>query len=95
MGEDKKEEEIRVNNKLLRQVSSFKEEKVQEVSKEEVEEIFSDNDDVVESVVFDFCDFDEVDFVSCLKIEESIQFVCFKIGNEIVCEFMFLIVEMI
>lgn len=95
MGEDKKEEESRVNNKLLRQVSSFKEEKVQEVSKEEVEEIFSDNDDVVESVVFDFCDFDEVDFVSCLKIEESIQFVCFKIGNEIVCEFMFLIVEMI
>lgn len=74
MGEDKKEEESRVNNKLLRQVSicSFKEEKVQEVSKEEVEEIFSDNDDVVESVVFDFCDFDEVDFVSCLKIEESI-----------------------
>lgn len=95
MGEDKKEEESRVNNKLLRKVSSFKEEKVQEVSKEEVEEIFSDNDDVVESVVFDFCDFDEVDFVSCLKIEESIQFVCFKIGNEIVCEFMFLIVEMI
>lgn len=95
MGEDKKEEEIRVNNKLLRQVSSFKEEKVYEVSKEEVEEIFSDNDDVVESVIFDFCDFDEVDFVSCLKIEESIQFVCFKIGNEIVCEFMFLIVEMI
>lgn len=95
MGEDKKEKESRVNNKLLRQVSSFKEEKVQEVSKEEVEEIFSDNDDVVESVVFDFCDFDEVDFVSCLKIEESIQFVCFKIGNEIVCEFMFLIVEMI
>lgn len=95
MGEDKKEEESRVNNKLLRQGSSFKEEKVQEVSKEEVEEIFSDNDDVVESVVFDFCDFDEVDFVSCLKIEESIQFVCFKIGNEIVCEFMFLIVEMI
>lgn len=72
MGEDKKEEESRVNNKLLRQVSSFKEEKVQEVSKEEVEEIFSDNDDVVESVVFDFCDFDEVDFVRCLKIEESI-----------------------
>lgn len=72
MGKDKKEEESRVNNKLLRQVSSFKEEKVQEVSKEEVEEIFSDNDDVVESVVFDFCDFDEVDFVSCLKIEESI-----------------------
>lgn len=72
MGEDKKEKEGRVNNKLLRQVSSFKEEKVQEVSKEEVEEIFSDNDDVVESVVFDFCDFDEVDFVSCLKIEESI-----------------------
>lgn len=69
MGEDKKEEESRVNNKLLRQVSSFKEEKVQEVSKEE---IFSDNDDVVESVVFDFCDFDEVDFVSCLKIEENI-----------------------
>lgn len=95
MGEDKKVEESRVNDKLLRQVSSFKEEKVQEVSKEEVEEIFSDNDDVVESVVFDFCDFDEVDFVSCLKIEESIQFVCFKIGNEIVCEFMFLIVEMI
>lgn len=95
MGEDKKEEESRVNNKLLRQVSSFKEEKVQEVSKEEVEEIFSDNDDVVESVVFDFCDLDGVDFVSCLKIEESIQFVCFKIGNEIVCEFMFLIVEMI
>lgn len=95
MGGDKKVEESRVNDKLLRQVSSFKEEKVQEVSKEEVEEIFSDNDDVVESVVFDFCDFDEVDFVSCLKIEESIQFVCFKIGNEIVCEFMFLIVEMI
>lgn len=95
MGEDKKVEESRVDDKLLRQVSSFKEEKVQEVSKEEVEEIFSDNDDVVESVVFDFCDFDEVDFVSCLKIEESIQFVCFKIGNEIVCEFMFLIVEMI
>lgn len=72
MGEDKKEEESRVNNKLLRQVSSFKEEKVQEVSKEEVEEIFSDNDDVVESVVFDFCDLDGVDFVNCLKIEESI-----------------------
>lgn len=71
MGEDKKEKESRVNNKLLRQVSSFKEEKVQEVSKEEVEEIFSD-DDVVESVVFDFCDLDGVDFVSCLKIEESI-----------------------
>lgn len=95
MGDDKKEEESRANNKSPRQTSSSKEEKVQEVSKEEAEEIFSDNDDAVESVVSDSCDSDEADFVSCPKIEESIQSACSKTGNETVCEFMSPTVEMI
>lgn len=95
MGDDKKEEESRANNKSPRQASSSKEEKVQEVSKEEAEEIFSDNDDAVESVVSDSCDSDEADFVSCPKIEESIQSACSKTGNETVCEFMSPTVEMI
>lgn len=95
MGEDKKEEEIRANNKSPRQASSSKEENVQEVSKEEAEEISSDNDDAAESVVSDSCDSDEADFVSCPKIEESIQSACSKTGNETVCEFMSPTVEMI
>eukprot|EP00105_Crassostrea_gigas_P017627 XP_011435477.1 PREDICTED: FK506-binding protein 5-like [Crassostrea gigas] len=95
MGDDKKEEESRANNKSPRQASSSKEEKVQEVSKEEAEEISSDNDDAVESVVSDSCDSDEADFVSCPKIEESIQSACSKTGNETVCEFMSPTVEMI
>lgn len=95
MGEDKKEEESRANNKSPRQASSSKEEKVQEVSKEEAEEISSDNDDAAESVVSDSCDSDEADFVSCPKIEESIQSACSKTGNETVCEFMSPTVEMI
>lgn len=95
MGDDKKEEESRANNKSPRQASSSKEENVQEVSKEEAEEIFSDNDDAVESVVSDSCDSDEADFVSCPKIEESIQSACSKTGNETVCEFMSPTVEMI
>lgn len=95
MGEDKKEEESRANNKSPRQASSSKEEKVQEVSKEEAEEISSDNDDAAESVVSDSCDSDGADFVSCPKIEESIQSACSKTGNETVCEFMSPTVEMI
>lgn len=95
MGKDKKEEESRANNKSPRQASSSKEEKVQEVSKEEAEEISSDNDDAEESVVSDSCDSDEADFVSCPKIEESIQSACSKTGNETVCEFMSPTVEMI
>lgn len=95
MGEDKKEEKIRANNKSPRQASSSKEENVQEVSKEEAEEISSDNDDAAESVVSDSCDSDEADFVSCPKIEESIQSACSKTGNETICEFMSPTVEMI
>nr|XP_034337495.1 caldesmon-like [Crassostrea gigas] len=95
MGEDKKEKEGRANNKSPRQASSSKEEKVQEVSKEEAEEISSDNDDAAESVVSDSCDSDEADFVSCPKIEESIQSACSKTGNETVCEFMSPTVEII
>lgn len=95
MGEDKKVEESRANDKSSRQASSSKEEKVQEVSKEEAEEISSDNDDAAESVVSDSCDSDEADFVSCPKIEESIQSACSKTGNETVCEFMSPTVEMI
>lgn len=95
MGEDKKVEESRANDKSSRQASSSKEEKGQEVSKEEAEEISSDNDDAAESVVSDSCDSDEADFVSCPKIEESIQSACSKTGNETVCEFMSPTVEMI
>ncbi|XP_034337495.2 protein starmaker [Magallana gigas] len=95
MGGDKKVEESRANDKSPRQASSSKEEKVQEVSKEEAEEISSDNDDAAESVVSDSCDSDEADFVSCPKIEESIQSACSKTGNETVCEFMSPTVEMI
>lgn len=95
MGEDKKVEESRANDKSPRQASSSKEEKVQEVSKEEAEEISSDNDDAAESVVSDSCDSDEADFVSCPKIEESIQSACSETGNETVCEFMSPTVEMI
>lgn len=95
MGGDKKVEESRANDKSPRQASSSKEENVQEVSKEEAEEISSDNDDAAESVVSDSCDSDEADFVSCPKIEESIQSACSKTGNETVCEFMSPTVEMI
>lgn len=95
MGEDKKEEEIRVNNKSLKPASSSKEEKVQEILNEEADKISSDNDAAAESVVSDSCDSDGADFVSCPKIEENIKSASSKARNETVCEFMSPTVEMV